>query len=451
MNTASTEADPGRRIAGALLRMGLYVVLVLTPLIIVGVVRPKSDHGFIYTTGKNLALVGFTILALQFVLSARLKWVERPFGLNLLFDFHKTMAVFASLLLISHPLLLAMDEGGWGLIFGPEISWHLWLGRIALLILLMHVLLGLFRFVIKLNYQTWRFVHDLGAGLLLPLGFFHSWNAGGDFALPALRLFWAILLAAALAAFLWHRAVRPLLLKQRPYEVVDVKQEARDTWTIRLAPPAGVSRFDFLPGQFHFLTFYRASNLPVEEHHWTISSSPAEPEIVASTIKESGDFTVSIGKTKPGDKALVYGAFGRFSYTLHPDERDLVFIAAGIGITPLMSMLRHMRDTRADRRVLLIYSNRGEDDIVFDDELRQMEGGAHPQLKVVHVLTRPAESWTGETGRLHPEKLDRVCPVEVRHRAFYICTPPALIDAISKWLRHCAVPPKNIHFERFNL
>jgi predicted ferric reductase len=443
--------NPSSRVAGALLRMALYVLLVLAPLVIVGVVRPKTDHGFVYTIGKNLALVGFTILALQFVLSARLKWIERPFGLNLLFDFHKTMAIVAALLIISHPLLLAMDGGGWSLIFGPEISWHLWLGRIALVILLVHVLLALFRFVIQMNYQTWRFVHDLGGLVLFPLAFFHSWNAGGDLALPAMKLFWVIIFAAGAAAFLWHRLLRPLLLKRAPYTVTEVRQEARDTWTIKLAPPDGTECFDFLPGQFQFLTFYRAPNLPIEEHHWTISSSPAERAIVASTIKESGDFTASIGKTKPGDKALVHGAFGRFSYTLHPDERDLVFIAAGIGITPLMSMLRHMRDTGADRRVLLIYSNRSEEDIIFDEELRQMEKGMHPQLEVVHVLTKPDGTWTGETGRLHPEKLNQICPANVRDYAYYICAPPALIHATSKWLRHCRVPPKSIHFERFNL
>ena len=447
----SAPENPSNRVTGALLRMALYVLILLAPLIIVAVARPKTDHGFVYTIGKNLALVGFTILALQFVLSARLKWIERPFGLNLLFDFHKTMAIVAALLIISHPLLLAMDGGGWGLIFGPEISWHIWLGRIALLILLVHVLLALFRFVIQLNYQTWRFAHDLGGLVLFPLAFFHSWNAGGDLALPAMRVFWTLLFGAGAAAFLWHRMLRPFWLKRTPYTVVDVTQEARDTWTVRLAAAEGARRFDFLPGQFHFLTFHRAPNLPVEEHHWTISSSPTESGIVASTIKESGDFTASIGKTKPGDKALVYGAFGRFSYVLHPQERDLVFIAAGIGITPLMSMLRHMRDTGAERRVLLIYSNGREEDIVFDEELQQMEGGAYPQLKVVHVLTKPDETWAGETGRLHPEKLDRLCPANVRDHAYYICAPPGLIDTTCKWLRHCGVPPKNIHFERFNL
>ena len=73
---------------GAIVRMLLYAAMVLSPLILVALLRPPTDHSFIYTVGKNLALVGFTILALQFVLSARLKWIERPFGLNMLFQFH---------------------------------------------------------------------------------------------------------------------------------------------------------------------------------------------------------------------------------------------------------------------------------------------------------------------------------------------------------------------------
>lgn len=444
------QNSPPGSVATAL--MVAYALVILTPLAMVGIARPPTDHGFVYTIGKNLALVGFTILAMQFVLSARLKWIERPFGLDILFQLHKVMAMVAVTLILAHPVLVAAGGGGWHLIFGPEeISWHIWLGRIALMILLVHALLAMFRFVIKLNYQTWRFLHDLGALVVLPLAFFHSRNAGGDFKLLPMKLFWSALLATAICAFLWHRLARSIALRQHPYTVTDVRQETPDVWTIKLAPPNGSPRFDYLPGQFQFLTFHRAPNLPVEEHHWTISSTPTEEGIVASTIKESGDFTVSIGKTKPGDKALVHGPFGRFSYVLHPHERDLVFIAAGIGITPLMSMLRHMRDTRAERSVLLLYGNTGEEDIIYRDELKRMESGNQPQLKVVHVLSAPSADWQGQRGRCDAEQIERHCGADLPRRAFYICAPPALMDTAIKYLRHRGVPAKHLHFERFDL
>jgi predicted ferric reductase len=435
----------------ALLRMALYVLIVLTPLLIVVVLRPKTDHGFIYTVGKNLGLIGFAILEMQFVLAARFRWIERPFGLNILFDFHKTMAVLAMLLILSHPLLLALGGPQWNLIFGPDISWHIWLGRIAILILLLHVFLALFRFVIKLNYQTWRFVHDLGALTVSPLIFFHSWNAGGDLALPPMRIFWCGLVAAAAGAFIWQRLLRPLMLSRQPYEVTGVREEVDGVWTIELAPPKGVPRFDFLPGQFHFLTFYRAKNLPVEEHHWTISSSPTEEGILASTIKESGDFTSSIGKTKPGDKALVYGPFGRFSYLLHPEEHDLVFIAGGIGITPMISMLRHMKATQTARRVTLLFANHGEKDIAFRNELAALEKCDSPQVKVIHVLSNPGEHWLGEKGHIDLSKIERLCGGDLAKRAFYLCMPSAAMKQIIGSLRLVGVPPEYIHFEKFNL
>ena len=126
--------------------------------------------------------------------------------------------------------------------------WHIWLGRIALLILLVHMLLASFRFIIKLNYETWRFVHNLGAVLILPLGFFHSWKAGGDFKIVWMKALWAVLLFVAVASYLWHRVVRTILLRRRPYKVTEVREEADGVWTIKLAAPEGVASFRLSAG-----------------------------------------------------------------------------------------------------------------------------------------------------------------------------------------------------------
>jgi len=436
---------------GAIMRMLMYAAIVFSPLFLLALLRPLTDHSFIYTVGKNVALVGFTILAMQFVVSARLKWIERSFGLNVLFHFHKTMAIVAALLLLSHPVLLAIGGRDWSLIFGPQVIWHIWLGRISFLILLVHVLLSSLRGIIKLNYETWRFVHNLGAVLILPLGFFHSWNAGGDLQIVWMKALWAVLLFAAGGSYLWHRVVRTPLLRRIPYVVTSVREDAAGVWTIELMPPEGVHRFDYLPGQFHFLTFQRAPNLPVEEHPWTISSSPATPGVLCSTIKESGDFTASIGKTKPGDTALVSGPFGRFSHVLHPDETKLVFIAGGIGITPLMSMLRHIRDTRAALTVTLLYACTSESDIVFRDELATMERDGTAGLKVVHVLSKPSDEWKGECGRLDEEKIKRCVGPDLAQLAFYVCAAPELMDLTIGILSKAGVPAAHIHFERFKL
>lgn len=434
----------------AVARIVLYVVLLLTPLSLAAVFG-TGGHGFLGELGRSFGLLGFTIVAMQFVLSARLRWIERPFGLDMLFRFHKAMAVFATVLLLLHPLLLAAGGRGWALLIGFDIPWHHWLGRLGLLVLLTHVTISWFRLALRLEYERWRRWHNGLAVLLLVLGFVHSWNAGQDPTTGPLRFLWPGMVGVALVAYLYHRVARPIWLWRHPYTVVEVVQESPDVWTIKLRPQQGRRCCDYLPGQFHFLTLKRGRGLPAEEHHWTISSSPTEEGFITSTIKQSGDFTATIGQTRPGDTAAVLGPFGRFSYVLHPTERDLVFIAGGIGITPLMSMLRHMRDTRADRRVLLLYANSAQSDIVFRDELAAIKAGESPRLQVIHVLSRPEAGWDGVTGRLDRAKVERLRGKDVADKAYYVCGPPAMMTAMSDILQELGVAEAAIHMERFSL
>jgi predicted ferric reductase len=221
-------------------------------------------------------------------------------------------------------------------------------------------------------------------------------------------------------------------------------------WDISLTPPPKREVFKYHPGQFQFITFHRKKGLPEEEHHWTISSSPTETGVVRSTIKNLGDFTSTIGETREGDTATVHAPFGRFSYTLYPGEDDFVFIAGGIGITPMISMIRHMRDTGSDFPVLLIYANRDLDSAVFREELLDIQRGEAPDLNIVDILSRPGAEWEGETGYLDEEKLDRYCGGRYEGRAFYVSGPPPMVSAALKALHSKDVPDRMIHTEVFS-
>ncbi|MCX5893355.1 MAG: hypothetical protein NTW80_10380 [Deltaproteobacteria bacterium] len=126
-------------------------------------------------------------------------------------------------------------------------------------------------------------------------------------------------------------------------------------------------------------------------------------------------------------------------------------IAGGIGITPLMSNLRHMRDTQADRRVLLLYANRTGSDIVFREELGRMEAESRPELKVAHILSKPGEDWQGETGHLDREKLARLVGDRLATSTFFICCPPPMLQGLLQSLRDLGVAEARIHFEYFSL
>jgi predicted ferric reductase len=431
---------------GALL-CAAYPLLILTPLTAFAVLSPRSHRAPAAELGAACALVAFPILALQFVFAARLRWVEAPFGLDVLFRFHRAMAFVAVGLLCLHPLLLASDVG-WTLLTRWQARWPLWAGRLALLLLFAHVAAAMFRRTLRLRYETWRRLHNAVALLLLGLAFLHSSMLGGDFASLAARAAWAALLLVAFGAWCYGRVVRPRLLRRAPYRVVSVTREAPRVWTVALEPPAG-RPLNYAPGQFQFLRLH-GGTVPDEEHPFSIASSPSPDGLICLTIKESGDFTATVGRLKPGDLATVHGPFGRFSHVFHPGADDLVFVAAGVGITPLMSMLRHLRDRREARRVLLVYANRGAADIVFRGELEAIQSGGFPALETVHVLSQPPADWDGPTGRLDTEALRLLCG-GFYGKTFFICCPPIMAAALIRGLRGAGVRPERIHADYFGL
>jgi len=429
----------------------VYAGAVATPAVLAAALHRGTGDGVALRGGLTCALLGFAVVAMQFVVSARLHWVERPFGLDRVYRFHKTMAVVATVLLLSHPLLLALGYRSWLLFVSLRLPWAVYVGKLSVVALLVTALVSLFRRALRLSFERWRVMHNAAGALALLGGFAHGLSIGRDLTVRPMQVVWAMLLGVALTAYVVHQGRRRRGPARGGFTVAEVKQETHNVWTVKLAPPPGTSIPEYLPGQFHFLTLYRDRGLPVEEHLFTIASSPTDNRFLVSTIKESGDFTATIGETKPGDKAVIDGPYGRFSYLLYPDEGELVFIAGGIGITPLMSMLRYMRDTRAEREVLLLYGNRTEADIVFREEIAAMEAGSHPRLKVVHVLQEPGGAWKGGTGIIDREKLEWLCGPNVAGKAYYVCGPAGMMTSVLRTLRELGAPKARLHSERFAL
>jgi predicted ferric reductase len=300
----------------------------------------------------------------------------------------------------------------------------------------------------RLRYETWRRLHSGVAWLLLGVALLHSLALGRDFQSEAARVVWAVLALVAASAWLYSRLVRPWLLRRKSYKVVLVASEAPKVWTLTLEPPVNRS-LQYAPGQFQFLRPHCSSVL-AEEHPFSIASSPSPGGRISLTIKECGDFTATIGQMKPGDLVAVHGPFGRFSHVFHPNGDVLVFVAAGIGITPFMSMLRYMHDRRERRPVLLVYANRDAADIVFRSELAEIESSGFPALATIHILSRPSGGWVGPTGRLDVASLRRLCG-GFSGKAFFLCCPPPMASGLIRGLRNAGVGPERIHADYFGL
>jgi predicted ferric reductase len=297
-------------------------------------------------------------------------------------------------------------------------------------------------------YTLWLKLHKVFALSIITAGFIHSLSIGPHVKGSAMQTLWVAYPALALGALVYNRVIRASVLKAHAYRVADVMQETDSVWTLTMTAPGNGPVYNYRPGQFHFLTLYRSADSRHEQHPFTIASSPANRSTICCSIKASGDYTATIGKTKVGDRAALLGPFGRFSCILHPTENDLVFIAGGIGITPFMSMLRHMAAAAALCDVVLFYANRTEKDIAFSKELENIAAKGAPRLRVIHVLSRADSDWKGERGHITIELIERECR-SLAGRAFYLCGPPVMTTGLAKNLKKAGVKSRNIRSESF--
>ncbi|MBW3560059.1 MAG: oxidoreductase, partial [Proteobacteria bacterium] len=163
---------------------------------------------------------------------------------------------------------------------------------------------------------------------------------------------------------------------------------------------------------------------------------------------ELGDFTATIKAVEPGEVVYLDAPYGVFSIDRHPAP-GYGFVVGGIGITPVMSMLRSM-SARGDRRPLwLFYGSASEDEIVYREEIDAMR--ERLALTVVHILEKPSDAWSGETGFVTREILARHLPGNRAALRYFLCGPTPMIAAAERALRELGVPADHMQSELFEL
>ena len=168
-------------------------------------------------------------------------------------------------------------------------------------------------------------------------------------------------------------------------------------------------------------------------HHWraySLTSEPGRPDgCIGITPKLVDTGKVSpylVRRARPGDVVRLGGVEGTFVLP-DPPPRKLLFVSAGSGITPIMSMLHSLHREDAVEDVVHVHSARSVDGVIFADRLREIErlhSGYSLKLRM-----------TGEEGRIGPGDLDRVCP-DLRERHTYLSGPGEMLDAMcAHWER----------------
>ncbi len=311
--------------------------------------------------GMALGMAAALCLAVQFVIAARLRALDRLTGLDRLFRVHRVIGIKAAVLALLHPFAVFWPESR-NLAEPALAQWPLFAGAAALVSLWAAAGVARFRPLAGLPFARWLPLHRAGALGLAGLVCLHAAFVGGRFHLSALAA------PAAAVLFLLARGLsRPLACT-----VAAVTPAGQDAHEVVLVPEQGRVPA-YAPGQFALVSFL-CPRLPEEEHPFTIASAPHESAL-RFTIRCCGDFTARIGTLAPGDRALVRGPYGRFSF-LTAGARSgepLLFLAAGVGITPILSMLRHLAasETGSPRRITLLWSNR---DAADAPHLAEVEG-----------------------------------------------------------------------------
>ncbi len=421
----------------------LYLLLIILPVFLAyGKNYDDFTGDALMATGNTIGLIAFSILVMQFVLAARFKFLDRIYGLDNVMVFHKWMGIIAFLLILLHPILLSLSYGSWFL-FAFDTSWQVNLGKATFVLLLILIFMALFYRMLRLDYNIWKWLHKLAVAVLI-MGFLHSFLIGEHMRNPGLRIYWITIFSIGIIIFLYRNLIVPFTGKYK-FTVKSVQHETANCWQITLSPTNAKQTFSYLPGQFGFLTLKRPGRKS-EEHPFTISSSPTAGSTVEFTIKESGNFTNTIGQTRSGDIALIEGPFGRFSHLMYPDN-PLLFIAGGVGVTPVMSMLRYIRDTGDNRKVVFLYGVRQEENIIFKDELNKMPDN----INIVYIASRADGICTCEKGHINSELIKKQAADIIKMAHVYLCGPPCMMTAVLTELHQLDISPKRIHYEKFSI
>ncbi len=438
---------PDRTVIRAALWIGLYLLLVAAPLLVLLTGRVPAGSGFWWDFSMALGFAGMAMLGVQFALTARFRRAAAPFGIDIIYRFHRYAALVALGLVLTHFLVIRIDNvTALGAIDPRQAPWYMTAGRVALVLFFFVVVTSLWRKPLRIEYDRWRLWHALAATTAFLAAVVHIEGVGHYINAPWKRVLWTAYTLSWVGLIVHVRLVKPWRMQSRPWQVTEVRPERGNAWTLALAP-VGHAGLRFAPGQFGWLTL-GDSPFHVREHPFSFSSA-ADSGRVEFTIKALGDFTRTIKDVQPGTRAYLDGPYGVFSTDRYPEAPGFVFIAGGVGIAPMMSMLRTAAARGDHRPFVLICANNRCNDVIFREEIDALRGRL--DLKVVHVLADPPPDWTGERAWIDTALLDRHLPADRCNPEYFLCGPGPMTDAAQRGLRTLGVPLARIHFELFDM
>jgi predicted ferric reductase len=436
-----------------------FAVIVIAPSLLWFAVPPSVTGNGVrrISLWSNLSVVtgllATSAMVCVVVLPSRIRSLNRAFGIENVIDLHRFLGIVtASLVLLHLACVVAADPTNTALLNFPEAPGRAQNAVVATLGLVAIVLLAILRRKFDLSYEFWRTTHIGLAVLILVTSAAHIVLLNQLMNDPTFALVLTLLAVAVVLVFAYRWIWRNIYDQSTEFLVRDVRLENPTVATLVLEPKTrnrdgSTTCWAFAPGQFAWIRLDRSAT--GQEHPFTIASS-AHDEFTEFTIRGAGDFTRRIRRLLPGQPVWVDGPHGAFTSDLTNASAGFVLMAGGVGITPMLSMVRtaaHRGDPRPYRLVVVASA---PEDLFFREELANLR--RYIDLEVTEVLRRPRPDWSGPIGGIDAELMALVVNDvgEPQDLDYFICGPPGMVVDAVNVLDAMSVPTDRVHTEQFD-
>ncbi len=408
------------------------------------IVNP-GDGNLLIALGRIAGLLGEYFILIQLVLIGRIRPIEHLFGFDKLNALHRYIGYSILTFLLTHPLLLIAGYAqSYGVSYISQFGDFLankngvFLSFFALALFIFVIFISIAIVRRKLRYETWYFTHLL-TYLAIGLALNHQLGTG-DLRSGGPLYYWYVLNFGVFGLLLSYRFLRPLVrFAYHRFVIEKVAQETYDTWSIYISGHH-MEQFVFDAGQYINITILKRGMWYT--HPFSFSAA-YNGNYIRLTIKALGDYTKQIAALEPGTHVVIDGPLGLFIRNTTNREKFL-FIAGGIGITPIRAMLETLALERRD--AVLLCGNKTEQDIAFKQELEAMHEYA-PTITLHHVVSTPSAGY--ESGFIDKEKIVRLVP-DFYEREVFLCGPPVMMKIMVQNLKELGFDNRHIHFEKFS-
>lgn len=241
----------------------------------------------------------------------------------------------------------------------------------------------------------------------------------------------------------------------KPLKVAKRIQETDDAVSLVLEIPlTAQTQYVYQAGQF--VTFFLDVNGEKLSRSYSLSSSPltdSEFKVTVKKVAGGKGSTFLCEKVNEGDFLLTTPPAGHFfKPSISAEGVHYILFAAGSGITPVFSIMKTVLTSSPLNRVTLVYCNRQEHTVIYQNELLDWENKKPKQLKVVHVMSKPGPSWKGHAGRLQSPLVEQIFSDRGNQNCeYYMCGPTEFMDTIRSTLMSKGVAKEQIRSEDFGL